>query len=286
VTVIDEAGKLSEMEQPTPGTEESLAFWKPMLDELRKRIEARGWWDVTAFGWNSYCHPPIPHIVNVGHKIWPDGVWSYTAHNGTLGAKWKGTDPGVEVLARYTDALWTHGNPTARGYRELLKPRPGYCCFTYRGHRDMEELALCRNMAEWEICAGHDGYCDFGVDFFPVKKAGGNGYYIVGNGRGTGGPTDGTLAWLAPGPDGPIATERFEMLREGVETAEAILFLERALQGKKLSGDLEQRVNRYLDERGDPFVKGGDFWWGWSNTAFEPDEKLLALAGEVAQVVK
>jgi hypothetical protein len=233
-------------------------------------------------GWNSYCHPPIPHIVSEYRKIWPDGVWAYTAHNGTLGAKWKGTEPGAEGLARYADALWTHGTPTARGYRALLKPRPGFCCFTYRGHRDLEELAICRNMAEWEISAGHDGYTDFGVDFFPVRRPSGNGYYILGNGRGTGGPTDGTLAWLAPGSEGPIVTERFEMLREGIEMGEAILFLERALQDKRISGDLQARVNRYLDERGEPFVKGGDFWWGWVNTPFAADGKLLELAGEVA----
>ena len=283
VSLLDPAtGKLEALEQPPLGTEESFRFWKPVLDEARKRIEARGWMDVTAMGHNSYCSGPAPQTVSVFKKIWSDGVWSYTAHNGTLGAKWKGAEPGVEMLVRYADALWTHGTPTARGYRALLKPRPGTCCFTYRGHRDLEELALCRNMAEWEICAGHDGYCDFGVDFFPVKKAAGNGYYILGNGRGTGGPTDGTLAWMAPGPDGPITTERFEMLREGVEISEAILFLEKALQDKKISGDLEQRANRYLDERGEPFVKGGDFWWGWVNTPFEADEKLLTLAGEVA----
>jgi len=56
VTVLDPAsGKLESLEQPMPGTDESLKFWKPVLDEVRKRIEARGWWDVTAVGHNSYA---------------------------------------------------------------------------------------------------------------------------------------------------------------------------------------------------------------------------------------
>jgi elongation factor P--beta-lysine ligase len=44
-----------------------------------------------------------------------------------------------------------------------------------------------------------------------------------------------------------VATERFEMFREGVELAEALLFIERAIQEKKLSEDLQQRAIRYLD---------------------------------------
>ena len=131
-----------------------------------------------------------------------------------------------------------------------------------------------------------DGAGDFGSDLFPIKQDQGNGSYCLGNGRGTGGPNESQRAILAPGPEGAISTERFENFREGTELGEAVLYLEKAMADKKISGELEQKVNRYLDERGEPFVKGGDFWWGWSNTAFEPDEKLLALAGEVAQVVK
>jgi hypothetical protein len=85
---------------------------------------------------------------------------------------------------------------------------------------------------------------------------------------------------LSPGADGPVATERFEMLREGVELGEAILFLEKALQDKKISGDLEQRVNKLLDARGEAYFRypGGD------GGRFERDARLIALAGEVAAV--
>ena len=126
---------------------------------------------------------------------------------------------------------------------------------------------------------GHDGLSDFGVDLFPLKTPD-NRVYRIGNGRGTGGPSDSTMALLAPGPDGAIATGRFEMYREGVELTEAILFIQRAIDGKKLSADLEQRANRYLDERGDAFLKG---WHGVRYLQAEQDEKLLALAGEVAR---
>jgi hypothetical protein len=282
VTLLDPVtNALSSIEQPTPGTDESQAFWKPVLDEARKRVEARGWWDVTAMGWNSYSHPPIRQIVSEYHKIWPDGVWAYTAHNGNLGDRWPGVEPDVTMLVRHADGVWTGGVRTKGGYLDLLQPRPGTFCYTFRGHMDVEDLLKCKRIPEREVSGGHDGYSDFGVDFFPLRN--GDRRYALGNGRGTGGPTDGTLAWLAPGPKGPVATERFEALREGVEIAEAYLFLGKALQDGSLNGGLAQRVARCLNERDYAFDRGGRL--GWCNNWVDEDAQLLGLAGEVAAVV-
>jgi hypothetical protein len=289
VTLLDPAtGKVEPMDQPMPGTEESFAFWKPVLDEVRKKVEARGWWDVTAIGHNSYCWSPDPAVVSVGKRIWPDGFWSYTAHNGTMGMRFPAAEKGVSMPVRHADSLWTAGSVTARGCRALLKPRPTVWCFTQREiMRVYVPLALHRFLGEDEIMRGQDGVSDFGADLFPVKKDKGNGYYCLGNGRGTGGPNDSTRAMLFPGPDGTASTERFEMLREGMELAEAILFVQRALDDKKISGELEQRANRLLDERSDTFLKWsrrsiqGDHPW-WPSDRFERDAQLLLLAGEVA----
>jgi hypothetical protein len=281
VSVLDPAsGKQEFMDQPTPGTEASLQFWKPVLDEIRKKVEARGWWDVTAMGHNSYSAPAHPTVVGIVKKIWPDGVWSFTAHSGVLGDRWPTTVKGENMLARYADGVWTKGAATARGGRKLLQPRPGYWCYTYRtDFNDASGLTILRDIPEEEITCGHDGVSDFGVDFFAVKGQSGRMTH-VGCGAGTGGPTDSTMALLAPGRDGPVVTERYEMLREGVEVGEAILYLERALQEKKVSGELADRVNRYLDGRDEAYRKR------WPNGRFERDLALLALAGEVAAAVK
>jgi hypothetical protein len=277
VSLLDPAtGKLSTLTPPVSGTPEHLAFWKPVLDEVRRKIEARGWWDVTAMGWNSYCYPPIPPVVGNLHKIWPDGVWSYTAHNGTMGARFPTLDKAVQMPVRYSDCVWSRGWPTARGYRALLQPRPSVWCYTFRTDmRDWSELALLRSIPEEEILCGHDGVSDFGADLFPLAADRGR-FRCLGNGRGTGGPDDSTRALLAPGPDGAVATERFEMLREGTELAETILFLQRTLDAKMLSGEIEQRANRLLDERDEAFLKR------WESGRSDRDARLLALAGEVA----
>jgi hypothetical protein len=293
VSLLDPAtGKLDKLAMPAPGTEESVAFWKPVLDEVRKKSEARGWWDVTALGHNSYCYSPLPETVSMAKKIWPDGVWSYIAHNGTLGAAFPAAEKGVSMPIKFSVCVWTEGGLSPRGCKALLKPRPSVWSDTARNrHWDWSPLILLRNLPEEVINRGMDGVGDFGADLFPVAKDGGRGFYMLGNGRGTGGPGAATHSLLAPGPDGAVATERYECFREGTEFSEAILYLEQALLDKKISGDLAAKVDRYLDARGEAFIKfwysrGGGFISRWTPAGMaDRDAELLALCGEVAKAV-
>jgi len=140
-----------------------------------------------------------------------------------------------------------------------------------------------------------DGAGDFGSDLFPIKQDQGNGSYCLGNGRGTGGPNESQRAILAPGPEGAISTERFENFREGTELGEAVLYLEKAMADKKISGELEQKVNRYLDERGEVFIKywytkRAGIWDAGMKTSIigqvERDARLLDLCAQVAAAAK
>ncbi|MGQ9662522.1 MAG: glycoside hydrolase domain-containing protein [Kiritimatiellia bacterium] len=180
VSLLDPAaGNVEPLEQPPFGTEASFLFWQPVFEQMLKKIEARGWLDVTALGHNSYCWHPKPEVVDVAHKLWPEGVWAYTAHNGGLGMSFRGTDKGLSMPVRYADTVWGAGKLSARGYRALLKSRPGFWCFTYRGcFGDGSPLVDLSRIAEDEISSGHDGISDFGVDLFPLPKRGG-GYYRI-----------------------------------------------------------------------------------------------------------
>ena len=91
------------------------------------------------------------------------------------------------------------------------------------------------------------------------------------------------MAILYPGPDGPVATERFEMFREGVELAETLIFIERAIQEKKLSPELQQKAEKALEARSLAFIK--DWFTIRDMPGAEEDAKLLGLAGEVAREV-
>ena len=195
-----------------------------------------------------------------------------------------GTDKSPPMPIGYSEGVWVIPSPTARGYRSLLDPKRPQCLwYVTRQYLPTNYSPLAHVRGSQEACILRQ--CDgdqLGADIFPRKGAGGR-YDFEANNRGDLGPSaNGTLAILAPGPDGPVASERFEMFREGEELSEAVLFLQRALQDKKISGDLEQRVNRCLDFRSDAMVRG---WFGFTDFA-EQDAKLLALAGEVAAAVQ
>jgi hypothetical protein len=294
VSMLDPAsGAISRLEIPPADSPEFVTFWKPVFDELRKRIEARGWWDVTALGHTSYCWAPHPKLVDAYHALWPDGKYSYTAHNGTLGGRFGGTTKDVSMPCFHCDVIWGLGRLQPRGYEALLKPRPGYHCFTFRNWWPWWDLAAQRRVPEEEIMRSHDGVSDFGADFFPVADERGRRHYL-GCGAGTGGPHESTLALLSPGPEAPTTNVRFEAIREGVQICEAMMFIQRGINAGKLPTNVLARANAVLDERGkrmqDAYVladKSGRtrFDTGiYMENAEERERELFATAADVARV--
>jgi hypothetical protein len=148
-----------------------------------------------------------------------------------------------------------------------------------------------RRVGEDIIMSGRDGISDFGVNGGGVSWPAGPG--VSQN------------AMLYPGPDGPVATERFEMFREGVELAETLIFIERAIERtallnhllfieppsrslrraiereKRLSPELQQKAEQALEARSNAFIK--DWFTIRDMPGAEEDAKLLGLAGEVAR---
>ncbi len=289
VTTLDPAsGKLDRMTPPCPGTPESLAFWKPVLDEIRKKLEARGWFDVTCVGHSDYVGGILPTVVDNYRKIWPDGAFAVTAHGAVRGGPLVGTDktpmPVVNV-----ESVWTIPNPEIRGYRKLLDPKVEKSRWYKARHGLMNSwnLESYRRYQEATIMCALDGN-QLGADVFPIKGES-KKYYFEADCRGGLGPSaDGTLSILAPGADGPIASERYEMYREGLQLAEAIIFLQRALDEKKIHGDLERRVNECLDARGEDLMRtvwgnGVILNWAEYGAIAERDERILALAAEATR---
>jgi Glycoside hydrolase 123, catalytic domain/Glycoside hydrolase 123, N-terminal domain len=292
VTLLDKAtGKLSTLVQPTVGTEESYKFWKPVVDKALEKLKARGWLDVSNFGHNSYCYPVKPQVLSIAKRLWPEGTWAYTAHNGVRGKSWKGSK-GERMPVMYSSCVWTEGKLIPRGYRVLLAPHKGLWNNASRcRHWDYSPINILRKQPEELIMRGMNGIADFGADNFPIENPKRKGrYFNLGAGRGTGGGNNAsTRALLAPGPDGAVASERYEMFREGLQLAEAILYLEKALLSKKISGELATKVEKHLSARSSIFI---NYWYkygfvhinSWSAPGqFSSDAELLELAGEVAE---
>jgi hypothetical protein len=93
-----------------------------------------------------------------------------------------------------------------------------------------------------------------------------------------------TEALLAPGPDGAVPTERFEMLREGVQECEARIFIEKALLGNKLDTATARKCRALLDERAWLIRSGCLGSWAWYEEQAPTvlAEKLFSCAAEVA----
>jgi hypothetical protein len=285
VSAFDPAtGKVGVMPQPLPGTAESLAFWQPVFDEILKKLKARGWLDAATFGYNSYNSVPPPALVDVAAKLWPEGAWSFASHAGQARMKFVGSATNVVMIVRQSTGVWDC-EPSDNG--QAMPRRDTFCKATRAGggmdcfFNDFSPPSDHRTVVEDVVKAGFDGLCEFGVDLFPLKTPSG-GYACLPHGRGLNWAALGrsTLAILAPGPDGPVATERFEMFREGLELTEALLFVEHAFAQGKISADLQKQARSVLDARRRAFERG---WFGFRHMQSDYDQKLLDIAGEVAR---
>lgn len=310
VTVLDSTNAaITSMD--TPGGEEGYRFWKPVFDEMLKKIKARGWLEQTTLGCNIHSGVPPPAQVDLAYRLWPGGEWSWTSHAAGEGASFVGTSESIGdsdgrtggkaynaamgnlsgidtkkvavMTVRHADGVWMVGpSGTLPPLWALDAPRRNTFCNTVRHVvTDNSALREVRRLVEFgALYSGYDGVSEFGADVFPVKiPAGGYGIPPISNGANWGNPNS-TLALLYPGPDGPVTSERFEMFREGVELCEAIIFIREAQHRNLLRADLKARADSYLSARQQTFALG--FFLPRYRQAIE-DAKLLDLAGEVAR---
>ena len=299
VSVLDPAtGKVEPMAQPPYGTPENEAFWRPVFTGLRQRLEKRGWLDVAAVGWINYQHGPDqvnPKIVDVYKQLWPDGKWMQTTHQNPRAY---GSMPVV-----YSEYVWGCGalyNPDAGGQYprawksgaariEMGFPRFGVG-FIF-AIIDGSPFAAYRYVTEAAQQGGLRGIGFVGGDFWPVRKLKPGdphdfryrpiSYEFNGIGM-----SDSLICCFSPGPDGAAFNGRMEMFREGVQACEAIIFLQRALEDKKVDVARAQKINDLLDERARYYCRArgnGDNWLMLECSNWQArDDRLFALCAEVA----
>jgi len=146
---------------------------------------------------------------------------------------------------------------------------------------------------------GVRGLGPFGVDFWPVLKGARSSSNLLGRYGGSwpdyqGGWTTVGLntvvqTLLAPGKDGPIATTRFEMLREACQEAEARILVQNAILKEDtkamLGPELAGKCKELCDERTRAFRYISEYWRdGIVNPVAweERSRKLYDMAAEVA----
>ena len=252
VTLLDaKTGKTSKHEMPMFITEKSYRLWKPVADEIKRRMAKRGWTDTMMLGCMCDYQPSKESRVHL-NRLFPDVKWVSHAHQ----------HPRKDLPVGYAAVVWwsyhVFNDPDVKrayGWKnpELVAhfTRPMRNWFPITQFRLTNEICLVRNFR---------GSARWGADYFPA---------LMGKQGRAERRLGGTIAgrfpkshwhnlrievnFLEKGKRGAIATAEYEMFREGAQECEARIFIERALTDKKLRAKLgektAERLQTLLDER-------------------------------------
>jgi hypothetical protein len=157
--------------------------------------------------------------------------------------------------------------------------------------RDDSALTIYRLITEAALQGNRRGIGRVGGDFWPLPTGKESKFQPLCTDHGGCSMTTTILAMTSPGPDGAVFNERLEMFREGVQVAEAIIAVQRSLDGKRIGGELAERAERLLDERARYYLRAclpyvaNRLSFECSNWQ-ERDSRLFALAAEISRATR
>jgi len=309
ISITDPAtGNLDSAEGPAWGTPECRAFWTEAFAGMKEVLEKRGLAESMMIGIFT-DFPPSKEAAQDLAAAAPDAKWVVQTHG--VRSSILGHSVGYATTPRR--GISGLVDPALRGKRAYgWRDCPFIFAKCPRGElKEWAPLPAYYSYAETWIAAigrGGRGSCGFGrigADFWRVMKDNKGGSLIVN--RFASDSTWGTLtlgyqaplAILGAGIKGPIATVRSEVLRQGLQEAEARIFLEKALTDEtkkvKIGKELADRCQGLLDERVRNILRAGgrmehhdtvDWFWfvssGWQKRA----QELYSAAAEVADKLK
>ena len=264
-TVKDPAsGKLSIATSPKWGTPASREFWKPVLDGMREVLRKRGLEKSFMMGMTGDRQPskeavedlkaaaPYAHWISASHSDFKHVRGQPVGHRSVVWGLPAAPDPAVKRVYGWMNPRSIVAFPRAGSALlgpGLLVPSPP------SAYRLATEVAMTNGFAG----AGLRGVGRCGADFWPefwsrdwrhtfhFASIPESAYWHGGNFRNS------TAYILAPARSGPVATGRYEMMREGAQETEARIFIEKSLldaaKRARLGDDLAKRCQELLDER-------------------------------------
>ncbi len=262
VTMVDaETGAKSDMPLPPIGSREYEAFWRPVLEKVRADLEKRSLAGKMLLGMPADPHPAVPAVAAF-HRILPSAGWFVGNHPGASRLRYDPTDQSKFVPVEHVERVYTGALPDPaekrdfgwrRAQRALAFNRYGFSPLCL--YPDPSVWAF-RMLMEADLASGHRGAGRIGADYWQMpgikySSGGGGTFYAryADSAIGQTGMASNCAALLGAGPEGPVSTARFENLREGIQTAEAVVFLEKALLDGRITGPLADRCWRAIDER-------------------------------------
>ncbi|MCX7591579.1 MAG: DUF4091 domain-containing protein, partial [Kiritimatiellae bacterium] len=218
VTVVENGDK-NRLGLPPPGSSEWGKVFLPFARAVVDRVRAKGF---RRFYW-GWFYDSIPDELEVmalalGAEL-PGVGWARASHNGFGGRPFpkEGTASNLDIRIRgFRECFTRSGEPVShRGwenYGNVLFPR---VASQIQAIAKIESPMALRWLPENCVVNGAAGFGRLGADFWPPFEFS-NWYH----------PFQGWI--LAAGPNGAESTVRFEVLREGLQEAEARIRLERA----------------------------------------------------------
>ena len=249
VTML-EGGKASKLQLPQYSDPGAKELWEPLAKALRERMKKRGWEAACAIGLATDARP-APAVMDLWKQILPGIPWASMAHPLRTDIQ--------KVPVLYTGGVWAPRFISYDGTSREGWKNPRFVAQFARDVTEYNPLTVFRCIGEMNVGGDQRGFCRWGADCWPVLKdrkgvRTGRAYerYAKANWRNLNVKT----AFLGAGPDGPVATVRFEAMREGIEECEARIFIEQALDGGKLPPALAARVKETIAERNRNLVMG------------------------------
>jgi len=272
VTVLDPATGETSLETLPPhfDADASRPLWGPLFEQLRARMRERGLEDAMMLGlqcdaWASKEEHEFFNEITGGLP------WVLHSHEGFV-SSWEDMDKPETKLMHgisrigYQARVWavTFSDDNAdrgKGYKGGIEShmgwaRPDLVALFDRFSRELHPNVRWRHLAEATITGSQRGNGRLGADYWKVLRDK--------RGRRVGRSHDRypestwrnlfiADALLAPGPDGPVATDQFEAFREGIQECEARIVIERALSDEalraRIGADLARRCEDYLRDR-------------------------------------
>ena len=242
VTMLDRAtGKTELATLPKLEDAPSKAIWQGLIGEVRKRLARRGIEKALMLGMFTDATPPKEHI-QFFHDIAPDLPWVQQGHG-----RWKDKIYGISDVAyqatvwggfRFGDGLVQTNQRGAAVVQSLLgwkNPRLD-AVFERNQGLDAFPVTRWRFYAETGITSELRGVGRIGADYWKAvknkegRRAGWvHSRFPEGAWGGSGIQLNLCSSALAPGPEGPLATQRLLAFCEGVQDCEARIVIEKAL---------------------------------------------------------
>lgn len=261
VTLLDpKTGAKSDLQLPNYGTPEAKTTLAPFLKAVREKLEKRGLWKQALIGMPADM-APTPAGARMLHELLPGMTWFTGCHQNQRGYKFKTKEGPKFVPITHLERVYQGYIPDPAKTRkfgwqlgriELAFNRSGFSPLNFYPASFPLPWKF-RIVMEVNLASGLRGAGRLGADYWGMglKSYGGGTFYsrYPQSSLGQTSLTANCADLLVPGPKGPIPSVRFENLREGIQSAEAVISIQKALLAKKVPEDLAKECWKLLDER-------------------------------------